>query len=67
MKRRSRDVNELGKLIVDIATGEVEDAEPKSGKSRGGLARAESLSPERRHEIAAKAAKARWKKRTAAG
>ena len=30
----------------------------------GGLARAKKLSPERRKEIAVKAAKTRWKKRT---
>ena len=67
MEKRPRDPNQLGKLIVDIATGEVDDDQPKSGKSRGGVARAESLSPERRREIATGAAKARWKKHKAAG
>jgi hypothetical protein len=33
-----------------------------SGKVKGGLARAAALSPERRSEIARKAAKARWGK-----
>lgn len=40
-----------------------EKAEPKTkakGKAKGGLARAESLSPQRRRAIAAKAAAARW-------
>jgi hypothetical protein len=32
----------------------------KLGASKGGKARAEKLSPERRKEIARKAAKARW-------
>ncbi len=33
MKRRPRDVNELGRLITDIAVGDVEDHEPKSKKA----------------------------------
>ena len=59
--KRPRDTNQLAKLIVDIATGQVED-KPKavSGRSVGGKARAASLSPERRREIAKKAAAARW-------
>ena len=28
-KKRPRDANQLAKLVVDIATGEVEDAEPE--------------------------------------
>ncbi len=62
MKRRPKDVNELGKLIVDIAVGDVEDREPQSKKAKGGEARAMTLTPERRTEIAKKAAAARWKK-----
>lgn len=62
MKRRPKDVNELGKLIVDIAVGDVEDREPKSKKGKGGEARAAILTPERRSEIARNAAAARWKK-----
>jgi hypothetical protein len=57
--------------MIDIANGEVEDREPTSeeqGKdaaavnlgSRGGRARARSLSNEKRQEIAKKAAKSRW-------
>ena len=61
MKKRPRDTNQLGKLIVDTATGDVNDDEPRSGRARGGHARAESLTAERRTEIAAKAAEARWK------
>ena len=35
----------------------------KLGGSKGGKARAEKLSPERRKEIARKAAKARWERK----
>ena len=30
MKKRPRDINQLGKLMVDIATGDVKDAEEAS-------------------------------------
>jgi hypothetical protein len=71
--KRPRDPAQLAKLMIDIATGEVEDREPTpedEGKSsaavnlgrRGGRARAEAMSPERRAEVARKAAEARWKK-----
>lgn len=42
---------------------EHETAVDASGKALGGLARAEALPPERRKEIASKAASARWPKR----
>lgn len=45
-------------LVGKIATGEEEDA-PARGKT-GGDARAASLTPKRRSQIAQKAAKARW-------
>ncbi len=63
---RPRDPIQLGKLIGDIATGQVEDR-VEDGKNpaavelgrlgglKGGKARAEKLSPERRTEIARKA------------
>jgi hypothetical protein len=68
--KRPRDPIQLGKLIVDIATGQVEDKEDLGGKSeaavargrRGGPARAQTLSPEQRAEIARVASQARWKK-----
>lgn len=69
MPKRPRDPNQLGKLVVDIATGQVEDEIPEAkpvhqGKRRGGLkggrARAQALDPARRSEIASVAAKARW-------
>ncbi len=71
--KRPRDPVELAKLVGDIATGQVEDVvedgkDPaaveftrRAGK-KGGRARAEKLSPERRREIAKKAAAARWRK-----
>ena len=73
--KRPRDPAQLAKLIVDIATGEVEDRAPtpeeqgkdpaavrrgSRGGAKGGKARAEVLSPEQRQEIAKKAAQARW-------
>jgi hypothetical protein len=72
MAKRPRDPNQLGKLIVDIATGEVEDTvseqkkHPKrrgrAGGLKGGTLRAKKLTPEQRSEIARLAAEARWKK-----
>jgi hypothetical protein len=72
--KRPRDFAQLGKLIVDIATGATQDAAvaPETRKAaagrkgglRGGKARASSLSPRKRREIAKKAAAARWKRPT---
>ena len=67
--KRPRDTNQLAKLIVDVATGEREtslEIEPvnefaRAGGLKGGRARAKSLSPERRSEIARAAAHARWR------
>ena len=66
--KRPRDANQLAKHIVHLATGEAEEAEPVSraegqrkGGQKGGKARADALSSERRSEIARKAAHARWK------
>jgi len=73
--KRPRDTNQLAKLMVDILTGEVEDRErtPEErgvdpaasamGK-KGGPARAANLTPERRKEIAKKAAATRWAKKS---
>ena len=66
--KRPRDPNQLAKAIVDIATGEAEEApavdakKAKAGK-RGASARNRALNPEQRSEIASIAAQARWKKR----
>ena len=73
--KRPRDPNVRAKLIVDIATGEVEDKDPDEGKNphavalgrlggkKGGKARAAKLTPKQRAQIARNAAKARWSKR----
>ena len=68
-QKRPRDVNQLAKSIVDLATGGADAAEPsmtvkrasKAG-AKGGPARAASLTPKQRSEIASLAAQARWKK-----
>ncbi len=74
--KRPRDPNQLGKLIVDISVGEVEDERvptpEEEGKNPaavemgriGGAARAARMTPERRREIAREAAKKRWGKAT---
>lgn len=74
MKRtpRPRDPVQLGKLIGDIATGQVPDmvddgkdgkavARGKAGGLKGGVSRATSLSQEKRREIAKQGAAKRWK------
>jgi hypothetical protein len=75
--KRPRDPIQLGKLIVDIATGQAEDIAPEPmnaeknpaavalgrlGASKGGNARAQRLTPERRSKIARDAATKRWKR-----
>lgn len=68
--KRPRDPNQLAKSIVDLATGEASEhvpAAPKTKRNIGGLkggnARAKSLSPLERQQIAQKAATARWEKK----
>lgn len=77
-KGRTRDVNQLAKSIVDLATSDPVSEEPQSVKEKdplavelgrrgglkGGKARAEKLSEERRKEIAKKAALVRWSVRS---
>jgi len=68
--KRPRDANQLARMIVDLATGEREDEKPepltparefaRSGGLKGGAARRDALTPERRVEIARKAAAKRW-------
>jgi hypothetical protein len=64
------DVNKRAKSIVDLATGEEPEHDAvkaaaaalgRLGGLKGGKARAESLTPEERSDIARKAAAARWK------
>jgi hypothetical protein len=61
--KRPRDPIQLGKLIVDIATGQVEDQVDDGRDSHAvELGRSQSMTPERRAEIARKAAAKRWGK-----
>lgn len=72
--KRPKDTNQLAKFITDLATGEKQEKEAKPEKDpaavalgrkgglKGGKARASKLTPERRKEIAQKAAAKRWKK-----
>jgi hypothetical protein len=74
--KRPTDANQLAKLIVDLATGEIveEVSQHDSGKNpaavalgrlggkKGGRARANSLTPDQRTAIARRAALARWHK-----
>ena len=71
MPTRPRDTNQLAKMIVDIATGGIDEQMPeltvkqKAGQLggwKGGKARAVKLSPEERSAIAKKAAQTRWAK-----
>jgi hypothetical protein len=72
--KRPRDPAQLAKLMIDIASGEVEDRDPtpeEQGKDpaavamgkKGGKARADSLTPAQRSEIALKGASSRWKRK----
>lgn len=69
-QKRPADAIGLAVMIGKIATGEIEDATPDDGKDKaaqalgkkGGAARAKSMTPERRAEIAKKAAAKRWSK-----
>jgi len=74
MANRPRDPNQLAKMIVGIATGEVEDTVSEAkrhpgavrgrvGGLKGGTARAQHLTASRRAAIAKKAAASRWKRR----
>lgn len=78
--QRPRDPNQLGKLIVDLSTGEKTDVQPeaesdmtaaqqfaRSGGLKGGKARAKKLTAQERSQIAATAARARWTKRRPGG
>jgi hypothetical protein len=72
--KRPRDTNQLAKMIVDIATGEITDKNPDEGKNpaavalgrlggaKGGKARAKTLTAKKRKEIAKNAALKRWNK-----
>jgi hypothetical protein len=73
-EKRLADVIGTAVKVMKIATGEIEedrddanDGKDKAAQSlgrRGGKARAEKMTPERRAEIARKAAARRWEKST---
>lgn len=75
-RKRPRDANELGRQIVDEATGNAPPFDPDEGKDpaavalgrkgglKGGKARAAKLTAKQRSEAAQKAARARWAKRS---
>lgn len=60
--KRPRDANQLAKAIIDAATGDAAGKEPVASAIKGGVARANALTPKQRAEIARLAAEARWKK-----
>ncbi len=72
--KRPRDTNQIAKHLLDIITGETDDKPADDGKNpaavalgrlggkKGGKARAESLTPKQRTDIARAAAKKRWGK-----
>lgn len=69
-EKRPADVIGAAVMVAKIATGEIDENLPaknqdavsrgRRGGERGGKARAASLAPERRQEIAKKAADKRW-------
>ena len=76
-KKRPRDPNELAYQIMLESTGQAPKFQPEQkpknpaavalgrlGGLKGGAARAAKLSPKKRSQIAAKAAKARWRDRS---
>jgi hypothetical protein len=70
--KRPRDPNQLAKFVIDLATGDASETETQKdpvavargrlGGSKGGSARAASLTSEERQESARKAIRARWSK-----
>lgn len=69
-ERRPADVIGNAVHVMRVLTGEIEDTIPDDGKDpaakalgkKGGAARAKSMTPERRTEIARRAAETRWRK-----
>ncbi|MFO1141477.1 MAG: histone H1 [Amaricoccus sp.] len=70
-EKRPADAVGLAVMVGRIATGEIEDTPEDEGKdasakalgARGGKARAEGMTAERRAEIAKTAARHRWKRK----
>lgn len=64
-EKRPADAVSRAVMVAKIATGEVKDERELSSAAaelgrKGGKKRAETMTPDRRAEIARKAAKARW-------
>ena len=72
-EKRPADVVGAAVNVMKIATGETEEEHHEDGKDKaavepgrkGGAARANKLTAERRREIARKAARARWEQKEA--
>ena len=68
-EKRPADAVGAAVMVAKIATGEIEEDTDDDGKDKaavelgrkGGQARAKKMTPERRREIARKAAQARWR------
>jgi hypothetical protein len=71
--KRPRDFSQAAKLVVDIASGDVEDRELTPGEQgkdpaavalgrRGGAARAARMTPQQRKDVARRGAAKRWEK-----
>jgi hypothetical protein len=66
--KRPADMNQLAKYIVELAAADIPAVPKESEMARrgrvgglsGGKARADKLSPEKRQEIARRAAESRW-------
>lgn len=74
-KRPPKDTNELAKYILDVTTDNADKITPPIknahaqalsalGASKGGKARAQTLSAKKRSAIAKKAARTRWRARS---
>jgi hypothetical protein len=69
-QKRPADVVGNAVHVMKVLTGEIEETIPNNGKDpaakalgkKGGAARAKSMTPERRTEIAKQAASKRWAK-----
>lgn len=75
-RKRPRDINQRAASTVAIATGQAEEEIKQTSQPtleewhnaavtlgrKGGQSRAKNLTPEKRSEIAKKAARARWRK-----
>lgn len=61
-EKRPRDTIGCAVHVMKVATGEIEEDIPKhrNGKVNGGKARADSMTPKERSELASRASRIRW-------